>query len=438
MRKLGHGQSVLFCVSEEIKSKILQSKGLVLDEKPKEACIDVSDVLIWAVSETCAELRRNMALWATQGARYQHQRAIWAILTSSEGLQMSQEQAELFLEDEAQSLEFRYRPTAATCTAKDQLQHFDNLDDGSVAAILKWCEEFDSLQFRASVLQEEQERELSPEIEQERQVEKPRTATPAKHELHQDVITFVETGRIASSSPAFQSAFATLSNTSAAEHLNPKQFPDDIRVTADYTRTINLVGKNPCTDSFQRPIQWILTSTGGGKVVQQLVIISPYEAQELMPRIRKSKYVVLHDYAPQLSLAFPTLDSLRLYTRPPLPEGWRLPTHLRLQLNIFAGQLYFNSFDDYKETCDILGLAWKETGKELTVEADGFIVRKHGDPKVRFKKSPVNFLKVLFTRIRRNCEGIDKTHWGRVLGGEVLTEEDFPQREGHAAVEWDL
>jgi len=73
-----------------------------------------------------------------------------------------------------------------------------------------------------------------------------------------------------------------------------------------------------------------------------------------------------------------------------------------------------------KETCEILSLAWKPTEEGVTVEADGFIVRKRDDPKMTFKKSPVRFLKVLLTKIRRDCEGIDKTHWGRILGGEIM------------------
>ena len=37
----------------------------------------------------------------------------------------------------------------------------------------------------------------------------------------------------------------------------------------------------------------------------------------------------------------------------------------------------------------------------------------------------VLFFKALMTRIRRNCESIDRTHLGRILGGEFLTEDDF-------------
>ena len=203
-------------------------------------------------------------------------------------------------------------------------------------------------------------------------------------------------------------------------------------MTADYSRTVKLAGKNPCADSYQRPIQWILTSIGESQTVLHLIIISPYEAQELMPDIEKSKFVFLHLYAPRPSLAFPPLDALKLYTIPPLRPGWQLPCHLRLQLNLFAGQLYFASFQDYKKTCDSLSLAWKPTEEGTVVEADGFIVRGLDDLETGIRRSPVKFLKLLLTKIRRDCKGIDKTHWGRILGGEILRELDFTEDVGTA------
>ncbi|KAH6985583.1 hypothetical protein EDB80DRAFT_550749, partial [Ilyonectria destructans] len=197
----------------------------------------------------------------------------------------------------------------------------------------------------------------------------------------------------------FINAFRALKNTSAAEHLDVSQFPSDIL--------------------------WILTSSGGSQGVERLVIISPYEAQELMPQMKTSKHVFLHVYAPRPNLALLPLDELKLYTFPHLGADWRLPRYLRLQLNLFAGQLYFDSFDDYTETCEQMSLAWKPAEEGMTVEADGFIAREPNDPRARFRQSPVAFLKVLLTKLRRDSEEIDKTHWGKILGGEILREVDL-------------
>src|SRR5947207_4443948 len=108
MRKLGEGQSIIFCVPEEIKIKIQKHTG-----KPENAVIDVSDVLCWAISETWADMRRNIPLWAVQGRRFEHQNRLWADARSDGEMQISQTQAERFLDDESRSLEDMYRPCAS-------------------------------------------------------------------------------------------------------------------------------------------------------------------------------------------------------------------------------------------------------------------------------------------------------------------------------------
>lgn len=416
MRKLGKGQSVVFCVPGEIQTKILAAA-----DKANDTAIDVSDVLIWSIHETHMDLRRCMPLWAAQGVRFERQKQIWKESRSEIGISMSKEQAERFLEHEALSLDIRYRPhgneEAANILRESEASPQLN-------EILERCKKFDSLHFASATLQEEQERELSPEVEQERQVERPPPAKPELHNLHEDVWAFVQSAAISPKSSAFLPAFQALSTTSAAAHLDTTQFPRDLLVTLDFARTVEMPNKKPCADAYQRPVQWILTSTASDHTVRHMVIISPFEAQELMPVIKKSAAVFLHLYAPRTNLAFRPLDNLKLYTAPQLPRHWRLPSHLPLQLNLFCGQLYLGSFDEYKRACDFLCLAWHPSKDGVEVEADGFIISK-GERSAHFDSSPTKFLKVLFTKIRRNCEGIDKTHWGKVLGGELLRDSDF-------------
>lgn len=77
-----------------------------------------------------------------------------------------------------------------------------------VTRIHEQCAEFRHLDVSNSKLQEEQERELSPEIQQERQIERPRKAEPQTHSLHKDVRRFVDTGEIIESSDAYMPEFA--------------------------------------------------------------------------------------------------------------------------------------------------------------------------------------------------------------------------------------
>jgi hypothetical protein len=410
------GQSVVFCISGEIQSKIRAAAKIAPDSD-----IEVSDVLIWAISETHADLCRSMPLWAQQGARFDRQRSIWAAAAYSTGIFMSQEEAEQFLEDEAQSLEHRYQPI------RGNQPHFlpDAGESASLSAIRSRCKAFGSVHFKTSTFQEVQERELAPEKVQVREVQRPHPAEAELHSLHPHLLSFVATGTLPPQSPAFIPAFQTLRNTSGADYLDIDELPQDILTTADYMRTVKLARGNQLADSYQRPIQWILTSANGGRAVQRLVIISPYEAQELLPAIKRSRNVFMHLYASRSNLSFPALDALELHTIPALDANWELPRHLRLQLNLFAGQPYFNSFPDYKETSEILGLAWKATEDGVSVQADGFIVHEAGDPKARPRTSPICFLQVLLTKIRRDGEDVGKTHWGTILGGEIMKESDF-------------
>lgn len=367
-----------------------------------------------------------MPLWAVQGERFERQRAIWGEMTDKESRQLCLEGARMLLEAEAQSMEDRYSPHL-TAHANSNLPSASK--SRAILEIQERCKEFDCLGIQQSTLLEEQERELSPEMEQERQVQKPHPADPRKHTLHPDVVDFIKSGRMPSSSSAFIPAFQTLWNTSAANGFDVKEFPESIATTLDYRDTVTLSGDASLPDSYQRPVQWILSTTGNGNTVQRMVIISPHEAQELMPSIETSNHVTLHLYAPRPNLAFPPLDSLKLYTSPLLGKDWQLPSSIRLLLNVFSGQLYFASYTDYEETCRMLSLAWQATENGTVVEADGFIPYGTCERERIFTKSPVKFLKVLLTKIRRDCEGIDKTHWGRIFSGEKLRKEDFGKED---------
>ena len=209
-------------------------------------------------------------------------------------------------------------------------------------AILDRCKEFEGPEAVSAALQEEQERELSPEIKQKRQFEPPPLMDTYPHSLRRDTQERIAFGNIPSKSPAFMPAFTCLADTISAEYLDIAQFPRDLLVTFDFAKTLKLPGHNSVSNTYQRPVQWILTSKDGKDGVAHVVIISPFKAQHLIPEIRKEKMrdstVFLHLYAPRYTSSVPCLDDLKLYTFPePLPQQWELPTHIRLQLNLFCG-----------------------------------------------------------------------------------------------------
>ncbi|KAJ4208350.1 hypothetical protein NW767_001454 [Fusarium falciforme] len=423
MRKLGKGQTVVFCIPREIEQKILLQRG----QKPSSGQITISDVISWVITETCLDLRRAMPLWLTQGLRFFEQQAFWAGVSSAK---TRFSWAQQFMEAEAQSLDQRYRPRKLDASLDTILGH---VGPRASEQFRSRCEEFGLIELQTSSLNEEQERELSPEAQQERQVEKPPRVEPETHRVHAGLREFIVDGQFPGECAAFKPAFKALSQTSAAACFDVNEFPSNIWVTHDFATTVKArFGKKNYSDSFQRPVQWILTSNSTVDDMR-LVIISPFEAQELLSVIEASRHVTLRLYAPRTNLGFQPLDHLRLYTVSKKVQNAPIPEDIIVQLNLFAGQLYLLSFDEYVDVCEALGLAWGPSDDSVTLGPDGFIppgtsvgklVNKSG-----FTKSPVRFLKVLMSKIRQDCELIEKTHMGKILEGIRLVEEDFADQQ---------
>lgn len=451
MRQLGKGQSILFCIPPEIQSKILQRRGP--DRDSAITPIEVSEIIEWSIAETCIDLERCVGLWAVQGKRFAHQQHLWYEISGGSKLsedgkkRQTKQWAEKFLEDEARTIQDLYRPGPRLPT----LCCDGHADHDGVNLIEKHVAKFgrSADTSSATALQEEQERELSPEIQKEMQIQRPHPADPAEHSLDPEMVYFIRTGVVRKGAipSAFSPAFSTLSCTTAAAHLTDMdEFPQNLLVTRYFARTIKTSGhegrgSENKTDQFLRPVQWVVTSAGGrpndggGAVATTMVIISPFEAQNLISEFEtKHRRVVLHLYAPRVLLGFRPLDGLRLYTTPALSDGWAVSPRLVLQLNLFSGQLYFNSFVKYTAVCDMLGLDWRGcAGKQEQsvsgVGADGFVnpVFRSTDHETgcTFRHSPVGFLKVFLSKVRRDSKGIDRTHIGKMLDAVLLTEKDF-------------
>ncbi|OQE29876.1 hypothetical protein PENSTE_c002G10448 [Penicillium steckii] len=427
MRKLGSGHSVTFCVPKEIEYKILD-----LGKKDKGSSIDKMGVLCWAISQTWAENKRTMPLWAVQGRRFERQSNLWRGFRQRTSLDITSEEAQSFLESEFESLEERYRPNHHH--GPDYLKKPSVGETGQLALISERCREFGDTDSTSPSLNEEQEREIAPEIEREREIERPPAADCQIHAIHPDVRSFIVTGLLNRSSMAFQPAFQSLSQTSAASFLSLLELPTRLLVTRDFAQTVQKPNvPRFIFDCFQRPIQWILSShdskrTCDSQFIKDMVIISPYEANMLYSEIEKSKYVTLHLYAPRQNRGYPSLDKLDLYTVSKSLMTLRHPESLRIQLNLFAGQLYLNSHTEYKSLCEFLGVASTKTGDGMTVTADGFITRNDKGLVKKFSKSPLPFLRVLISQIRKDCQDIDKTHLGQILTGRLLDPSDFEDR----------
>ncbi|KAH4108552.1 hypothetical protein HBI25_111470 [Parastagonospora nodorum] len=417
MRKLGHGQSVALILPEEIATKICERTRNDGDED-----ISVKDVILWCIAESWIDLKRSMPSWGVQGHRHETTKHLL------NGKDTTVEQAKKFLEPEAQSLEARYRPNVQDLDGKARLSTWD-MSSEPIAQIAKQLKEFGVMGFSNADADEEQERELAPEKEEERQAERPKKMAAAEHKIHPDIQELVDTGKILPHHTTFERAFQTLGSTSAARLFDLSQLPVDLLVTEDFTRTIkkSRVSKDDTyiIDSYLRPVQWVLSVTKSDDpgVVQNLVIISPHEANQLRHFIKGRCAVTLHIYMPRTNEGYAPVDNLELYNIGRVFIPGSVSPSLTAQLNLFAGSLYLDSYQEYSELCDFLGLSRTAPQRGQQVYADGFISPPVG--KWGLKASPIPFLRALLMRIRREGDGLEKTHLGKILNGIRLEEADF-------------
>jgi hypothetical protein len=200
--------------------------------------------------------------------------------------------------------------------------------------------------------------------------------------------------------------------------------------------------------------------------VNRILIISPHEANQLYKRMSSSIKTSLHLYKPRCNYGYKPLDKLDLHTRfgssSILTDGIQIirkpktqhqlqsdvlsaekvylsiPQALVVQLNLFGGQLYLSSYEDYKETSKFLGLSvvaltGAAADQGIKLAADGFILddgRGEVGSQSGLKSSPTNFFKILLSKVRRNGDSIAKTHMGSLLEGKLFEEADFKNQAG--------
>ena len=414
MRKLGNGHSVVFFAPPEVDRRICS-----LADKDSQS-ITTADVLHWAIRETWSDIQRWTPQWAQQGMTHKSQHETLSRCLRDE--LTADQLATSWLQPEIKSLVDLYAP-----------RHHPNITSSVTldTAIHQRCKSLGASSLPDARLDEEQEREVSREIERERETVRPPTAKPASHSLHPDVIEFVRTGvlHLHTHSSAFRPIFTTLANSSAATS-EPRVWSPYILATADFCNTIVEGGSfQGRVDQYLRPVQWILSGKKDEHDV--LVILSPFEADQLMPHIRLSEHVHLHLYTPRTTERMKASDDLKWYTIPALPDDWSPPWALIDQLNVFAGQLYLRDYTSYVRLCRFLGvhtedLPLGDDARQTPLHRNwfNFLDSLKPETEITFDDSPLPFVMMLLA-IRRRGMGFSKTHMGSILRGQLLTEQDF-------------
>lgn len=417
MRKLGHGQSVMFFAPAEIDKQIRRVSPLGSLPKP-----GTLNVLHWAMIQTCHDLQHNVSHWARQGV--EHNR------TSEAEKQYNETNDIAVLEKGWKAPESR---------TLEQLYGIPHPSSSSSPGFTTRVRSIQSLNDRLNFLgvqvledpsmNEEQEREVSQEVQLEREIQRPPKRKPATHSIHHTLTTFVRTGSVPRDLLGIIPLFRPLE--SFGSHIL-SSWSESLFATEDFCNTITKSSRAQI-DDYMRPLNWILSSHNGG-----LVVISPYEANALIPEIRGSKIVRLHVFTPRITKSMKSFSDLRFYTLPALPTSNQLPPSplVQIQLNLWAGQLYLQDYNEYRWLCAFLGICLDtggHGGKEIPVQSDGFVMPSDRQVLVRtrpeyaicgFPSSPVNMLKELISHRRKGMAYL-RTHLGQVLHARQLNPDDF-------------
>jgi hypothetical protein len=309
-------------------------------------------------------------------------------------------------------------------------QSCSDIDVDYPREIKQHCEEHGLTTLSATLaVDEEQERELSHELEPEREVERPPAAEPAEHSIHLDVENFVDTGRINMSSLAFTLLFTPLKNSNP-NFRSHSHWSSRLRATKDYERTVVLAGQQLSKiGDYMRPLNWIMSSSKQ----DVLVALSPHEVNSLLPKIRNSQKVRLHQYAPRVTKEMKPFDDLSFNPIPPLPKSrpwsWKINADDMAQINLWAGQLYFTDYEASHRLRTILGLSTPETdAQNVVTQLDGWISQEERRDELRdlcrFEDNPIQMLKEHIS-LRRKGMGYEGTQLGRILRGQKLDSDDL-------------
>ncbi|KAL1666071.1 hypothetical protein GGF50DRAFT_99825 [Schizophyllum commune] len=424
MRKLGRsdGHSVLFLASSEIQGRI---RDCIREEK---AQLDSSDVLIWTMHETIRQTTESGALWANQGLNFDARQSGWEAFEAG-GRVNHAALARVLREPEAHPLKELYGPRDVTPSSADMGQQTARQRE-----IYRRCEEFGFAVSRSSRLLEEQERELAHEKETEREVQRAPPAKPKPHAVDPALKSLVKTGN--STFLRFSTLHDCLAVTSiynAIRNTSTRFFQKGrhILATKDFVETIVLSSAaHNQKDGFMRPVQWIISTRNFPDV---LLLVSPFEANEIISNIRQSPDVRLHLYAPRVSRNTRAFDDLTFLITPSSAATSCLPpTNATIhELNLFAGNLFLWNEAAYREVCQLLGLHLGEIPDALKgkVGVDGFVSQPAdraalGVVACLFQKSPSAVLRALMD-LRRKGQGFLLTHIGQMLYGNEIGSDEF-------------
>jgi len=421
MRKLGHTQSVVFVAPPEVDNSIR-----ILLKLPSDYEISSREVVKWTIYQSCLALKSQRSLWILRGLAHSKRRMACQKHIHHDGqVHNSAAYLETIREQESRPVSEMYQVLRSGQKTLPYKFNALEKEDPIVKQLLEEWQQTDAEAFQDCGKHEEQEREVLHEVEQEREVQRPRALNPYPGSINQTLLQIIHTGTASLPLVGLRNAFTILETTSIGRRFVLENWPKNLIMTEDFARTVKATQNSPI-DDFLRPVNWVLKA----KRSNILFLISPYEANSYKRSIQASQYVNMYAYAPRTTKTMASFDRFDVYRVPSSGTKIAPSKDCMTSLRLFAGQLYYNSFDEYQRFCALLGI-WdgervlKDESRE--VASDGFVspaCRAANGWQAAFDSSPVQIVKEFISMRRKGIEW-SHTHVGRVLNGSILGRDKF-------------
>jgi hypothetical protein len=272
-------------------------------------------------------------------------------------------------------------------------------DKGAVHEIVRWVTLYGTSVHRfAQQLDEEQERELEVELEVEEEIERPAPTNPrvpvlatAVKNLAYGMFDSGDSSSSSSGTSVFRHIADALNGTTLEPLKQSSGWSSSVYATMEYCTvlamtpalTSSLWQRKELLDDFVRAPKWVML------LDSVAILVSPYEANKLMPLVRTAqssgcyKKASLHMIAPRMHLQQSVLVHDAALTTPSAAvavfdaaQQWRIT-----QLLAFAGTLYFESSEEeHVRYTDFIGMCTRprtaaqqqlfDSGK---IERSGFV-----------------------------------------------------------------
>lgn len=255
LRQLRTSQSICFYGPPEVDQSIRDFCHLSQDEQ-----INSSHVVPWLLEQTCRSVEDLQALYVAQGIDFcRRTDTVWHCKDFRKKESERKMLLDVLRQPERRTLKQLYGLASETSSLK--------LESKLVSPLLKQFEDKLMLSsqdsqggFQVGALEEvEQQREAEVQVEQVRQVEKPkRFEALAFPGLNADIVHFARTGKLEAltrGKPGFEHAFAFVGRMSVAKRFGVHETSSKLFVSLEFGKTVKVAKESKESDNFLVSVQ---------------------------------------------------------------------------------------------------------------------------------------------------------------------------------------